>query len=331
MKTFKKLTIGLFAMLVIPVAVYLIFMLLKPAVFARGDVIYLLVVQSIESVILGWGMSFGMISGNFDLSIAAEVSLGTIVAALSAHKFGIPGLVFGAVATTMVIGLIKSLILRIIKTNAMIISIAYALILGAIGYMITTGKSLVITSEQTVLARAPWNIIVLVAMGAVMYFLHRFSRFGAHCRAVGGNAKLAASAGIDKYKTYSKSFLVASAFAGVSAIISLSRGAGASAATGLQTLTPIFSAMIGVFIGLMINRWVNVVFGIISGIMTMNIIGYGLLALGVEPDIKNTITGIFLISLMLIMAIREKRAAEHTRRELFNAQKAQRAALEEQH
>ena len=306
----KRFAQGVFAALIIPGAVYLIFALLRPDVFWRADVVYLLFIQSIESIILGWGMSFGMISGNMDLSVAAETILGTIVAAIAAKSFGIPGLVVGALATTMVVGWLKSLVLRVIRTNSLVISIAYCLLLGALGAVVAQNKSLVITSAQTILGKAP------------MFYLHKYSVFGSNCRAVGGDAQLAKNAGIDKYKVYGKGFLVASFYAGFSAIISLSRGAGTAAATGLQSMTPIFSAMIGVFLGLMLTRWVNIVFGVISGILTMNIIGYGLLALSVEPDIKNTITGAFLLTIMTIMAVRERKAMEKVKRDLFNMQRA---------
>ena len=58
-----------------------------------------------------------------------------------------------------------------------------------------------------------------------------------------------------------------------------------------------------------------------SGSLTMNIIGYGLLALSVEPDIKNTITGAFLLTIMTIMAVRERKAMEKVKRDLFNMQR----------
>lgn len=314
----KRFAQGVFAALIIPGAVYLIFALLRPDVFWRADVVYLLFIQSIESIILGWGMSFGMISGNVDMSVAAETILGTIVAAIAAKSFGVPGLVVGALATTMVVGWLKSLVLRVIRTNSLVISIAYCLLLGALGAVVAQNKSLVITSAQTILGKAPWNILIAVGLGALMY---KYSVFGSNCRAVGGDTQLAKNAGIDKYKVYGKGFLVASFYAGFSAIISLSRGAGTAAATGLQSMTPIFSAMIGVFLGLMLTRWVNIVFGVISGILTMNIIGYGLLALSVEPDIKNTITGAFLLTIMTIMAVRERKAMEKVKRDLFNMQR----------
>lgn len=167
------------------------FALLRPDVFWRADVVYLLFIQSIESIILGWGMSFGMISGNMDLSVAAETILGTIVAAIAAKSFGIPGLVVGALATTMVVGWLKSLVLRVIRTNSLVISIAYCLLLGALGAVVAQNKSLVITSAQTILGKAPWNILIAVGLGALMFYLHKYSVFGSNCRAVGGDAQLA--------------------------------------------------------------------------------------------------------------------------------------------
>mgnify|MGYP000836078299 CR=1 FL=1 len=48
----KRFAQGVFAALIIPGAVYLIFALLRPDVFWRADVVYLLFIQSIESIIL---------------------------------------------------------------------------------------------------------------------------------------------------------------------------------------------------------------------------------------------------------------------------------------
>lgn len=318
----KKLLAGVFAATVIPLAIYLIFAIVRPQVFLRADVIYLLFIQSIETIIMAWGMSFGMISGNFDMSIAAEVTLGTIVAALAAKTLGVAGIVLGALLSCLIVGFLKSLVLRITKTSSLVISIAYVLILGALGAVLTASKSLIITSQQSILGKAPWNILIFVLMGALMYYLHKYSKFGAHCRAIGGNANLAKNAGIDKFKTYSWGFIIASLYAGVSAVISLSRGAGAAPATGLQALTPIFNAMIGVFLAMMLGRWVNIVLGIISGILAMNILGYGLLSIGMQTDLKNTITGGFLIIVMTVMSVREFKAREKMRRELFDMQRA---------
>lgn len=90
----------------------------------------------------------------------------------------------------MVVGWLKSLVLRVIRTNSLVISIAYCLLLGALGAVVAQNKSLVITSAQTILGKAPWNILIAVGLGALMFYLHKYSVFGSNCRAVGGDRRI---------------------------------------------------------------------------------------------------------------------------------------------
>ena len=177
----------IFATLIIPVVVYLLFLILRPQVFGQTSLIWTLFNQSIANIIMAWGLSFEMTAGNMDMSVGAEMILGSLVGCMFAKFLGIPGIILGALLVAFIIGSIKSVLSALINMKTLIISIAYTLILGSLGYQIVKGESVVIPSNYTTLGKFPYTLIILLAAGAVMYILNRYSVFGAHCRALGGN------------------------------------------------------------------------------------------------------------------------------------------------
>lgn len=306
----KKIGIFLF----IPGIMYLVFVLFSPSVFGKLDTLTMLIEQSMVTCVIAWGMSFDMTAGNIDFSLGAEVIMGTLIGAMFAKQLGIAGIVGGALLTAAVCSLVKIAVISITKKPSMVISIAFTTIIGSMGAIITFGQSMVITSDQTVLGKNPCLTLIFLFMGAVMYFLQRYSVFGAHCRALGGNTQLAENAGIKRVNILGISIAIASVYCAVAAVLSLSIGAGATASTGLNSINTVFAAMIGVFIAEVLEQYINIVFGIFAGVLTMNIIGMGLMVMQIPTNLKDTFTGVFLLVLMGAANYKERRSAETMRR-----------------
>ncbi len=298
------------AIFIIPCVVYLIFLALRPGVFGQFSLVWTLFNQSIASILLAWGMGFEVTAGNIDLSVGAEMILGSLVGCMFAKTMGIAGIIIGALLVAVVVGGIKSLLCALINMKTLILSIAYTLILGSIGYLVVSGESVILESEITILGKFPYTLIILVLAGVGYYILDRYSIFGAHCRALGGGVKLATTAGIKKKIIDTKSIFICSLYTALSAIIYLSRGAGSAAQPGLASLSVVFSAMTGVFIGLILVRYINMTIGTVVGVITMNIITIGLIALDMPSSMKDTVNGGFLLLLMIISELMEKRRDE---------------------
>lgn len=325
MKKCKKSIMSLFMFTLIPGVVYLLFWGLRPAAFGKFSMLTMLVTQSFINCIIAWGLSFSMTAGNLDLSIGAQISLSTIVGCLLSQKIGMVGLVLGCVGTSLLVGVIKMLLMRVIRMSSMVISIAYALILASIGGVIGGSEVLVINTAHTVLGRFPANLLIFLAMGGLMYYLQRYSVYGARARAVGGNQVLAESAGISTLHTQSVAIMLAALYGGVAALLSLSYGTGTSIENGLDTISTAFQAMLGVFVAGFISKHVNIVFGIFSGILSLNILQTGLVAINFDTNLKNTVTGLFLIALMSVTQLRSAANAEKMRREVSQASKTKQA------
>ena len=311
-KTFFK-SLGI--LLVIPLVVYLIFSVLRPSVFLTFNTVYSVCLQSCIVCILAWGISFSQTAGIVDFSVAAERILGSVLGVILSRSMGIWGLILGCMLIAVIFGIIKGILNSMIKMSSMVISVAYVYIIGAIGAVVQGQNSMILMSDVCVLGKSPAIWIILAVCGVIIYLLHRYSVFGANCRALGGSNKIAAEAGVSKAWTEGKAILIASIFAGISGIVATSYGAGTAAQTGLTSMSIIFPAIIGFNIGRLIEKYVNITFGCVSGVVTMNILATGLTALGIPSQLKDTVTGAFLLFLMILSAALERKRAEDLRRQ----------------
>lgn len=315
-----------FFFLVVPGAVYLFFSILRPQVFLSWDSLYTIALSSCTSIILAWGISFSLTAGIVDFSVASERVLGAVVGVILSRTMGIWGLIIGSLVTAVIFGIIKASLNASIKVSSMVISVAYCYIIGSIGALVQGNNSMILTSDMCVLGKSPAIWIIFAACGVVIYVLQRFSVFGAHCRALGGNGKISAEAGISKGKTEGLAIFVASIFAGISGILATSYGAGTVAQTGLASMSIVFPAIIGFNIGAMLTKYINITFGCISGVLTMNILATGLVSLNIPSQLKDTATGLFLIFLLCLTTIMERRHAEALRRQASSMAEAKGAA-----
>lgn len=318
MKKAKDFLKQIFFFLVVPGAVYLIFTILRPKVFLSWDSLYTIALSSCISIILAWGISFSLTAGIVDFSVASERVLGAVIGVILSRTMGIWGLIVGSLATAIVFGIIKAVLNACIKVSSMVISVAYCYIIGSIGAQVQGNNSMILTSDMCILGKSPAIWIIFAVCGVVIYVLQRYSVFGAHCRALGGNGKISAESGISKGKTEGLAIFVASIFAGVSGVLATSYGAGTVAQTGLASMSIVFPAIIGFNIGAMLTKYINITFGCISGVLTMNILATGLVSLNIPSQLKDTATGLFLIFLLCLTTIMERRHAETLRRQASN-------------
>lgn len=139
--------------------------------------------------------------------------------------------------------------------------------------------------------------------------------FGAQCRALAGNEALALSSGIKKRRVESIATMVCSLYIAASALLTVSRGGGATPQSGLTSMSAVFSAMSGVFIANALGKYLSQPIGIIVGNYTMSLIIYGLVACNLPTQLTTTVNGGFLMIILLFMEIKDKLDSEKQRKE----------------
>ena len=314
-KIIKSSIVKKMIVLIIPLIVYIFFAILRPDAFLQIELPLMLLNQCISGIVLAWGIMFVLMIGNLDFSVVAERILGAILAIGLAEKFGVLGLVLGVLINALVIGFLKAFLLAVINIKDKVISIAYTIILGSLGYLVTSGDTIVIDiGSLGIFNSVGFRMALFLILGVVMYVLHRYSLFGAQCKALAGNESLALSSGINKNKVEGIATIVCSLYIAASGFLTVSRGGGASPQSGLASLSLVFVAVSGVFIALALSKQISMPIGILIGNYTMNMIIYGLIALNLPSQLTTTVNGGFLLLILIIMDLKNKRDAEKERK-----------------
>lgn len=319
MKT-KKTVKALIASFGLPGVVYFFFAIFRPASFLTGfSTIYIILNQAISTALLAWGMGAEMTLGTLDFSVAAEMILYEILATLVYAKFGFWGMILMTIGIAVIFGIIKAFIKDLIAIHSMVLGLGLTYIIGSLGAIIATDRVTNIDTNGNMLSLFPYNFILLIGAGTVMWFLRSKTVYGAHVHAVGGEPMISASAGINERKIDFKASFCGSMYACLAALFSLSRGGGVMPKTGLDSMLTGFSAIMCIFISVSLSKFVNSTVGILVGAVTMNILGMGLISIGLDSEFNNTVTSGFLLALIVVSMVTSKRAAEKTRREVADA------------
>lgn len=143
-----------------------------------------------------------LISGGFDLSVAAVFSITGIVAAKLAPSMGIAPALLLAVLSGAAIGVFNGLAVVYLKVNSIIATLATGIIVGGIALQITGGNLVLVEDESFTqfggstwlgLSAPSWYFGITAALFA--FLLHR-TTFGRWIYAIGGNKEAARLAGI---------------------------------------------------------------------------------------------------------------------------------------
>nr|WP_236681918.1 multiple monosaccharide ABC transporter permease [Bifidobacterium actinocoloniiforme] len=152
--------------------------------------------------------------------------------------------------------------------------------------------------------------IVLVIIGlliGIYWFVLNRTVFGRDIYAVGGNRKAAMLSGIDTRKVDFKIFLNMGLLTGIAAIITLSRLASATAATGQEfEMDAIAACFIG---GAAVAGGVGTIPGAMVGALIMGVLNQGLSIMGADAAIVKTIKGLVVIAAVAYDLISKRKKA----------------------
>lgn len=295
----KKTILNLLKALIIPVAVYLIFLILSFDRFGTFNTFYAILAQSVVPAILGFGVAYSFLSGVLDFTVGSRIIVASVVGALCAQYFGIAGLVIGCIITAVVLGLIVALVDRALKIPSLILTLGLAMIFEIVGYELKLKTDFNYLDKQyTLLGRPYITLIIFIFVAVLFYFLFNRLKITYHLRATGGDPVHAKDIGINLDRSKLLGFAIGSIFLGISAVLSLSYTGTVTALTGLSSAMVLFKPLMGLLIGMVLGVWVNLALGIFIGTLTVNIIFIGLLAAGLPDTFQDVALGFFMLLIM---------------------------------
>jgi ribose transport system permease protein len=289
-----------------------LFLALTTEQFLTPRNILIVLQQSAIVSIVAIGEMLVMLTGAMDVSLAAIMSVGGLVAA-SLMIAGVPPVIavvigVGAGGT---IGLVNGLIVTKIKINAIIATLGMLSILGGLAMMVTQGQTIYgpaldsigfLSSGAVAGVRVP--IIVMFVLYAVFYIVLSRTLFGAQLYAVGSNEKAAWLSGLRVDRIRILAFVLAGMLAGVGGVMQVARQGSATAIMGDEFLFPILTTVI--LAGVSLSGGKGRVWNVLIAAIFLVTITNGMVLLGLSVNAQRVASGVILIAALSLDRLRQR-------------------------
>jgi ribose transport system permease protein len=255
------------------------------------------------------GATILIISGNFDISVGANIGLSSVVMAMLMRNGVFPPL-------AALVGILISIICAsfigaasiLFQAPSFIVSLAAIGVFQGTALFITQGTIQTIYGQFETLGGAKlFNvlpllfIIALVGYG-VIHFILAHTQLGRCVYAIGNNQRAAYLAGIDVNRKKMIFFALNGVFVGIAAMLLLSRVGAAQPSTGTGIeLQAIGSVVIG---GAPMSGGKGNVVGTFCGVLLWGVIGNALNMMRVNAYIQDVIVGLLIIFAVAVSSLR---------------------------
>ncbi|MFB6308266.1 MAG: ABC transporter permease, partial [Haloarculaceae archaeon] len=254
-------------------------------------------------VIMGIGMTYLIIGGEFDLSVGSMYAVGGISFALLITKYNIiaPVALLAVILIGITVGLTNGVIVTKVGVPSLITTIGMLSVLRGIAYYMTPSGSVQVPEPAPGLVdlfggsqvvagleisnQIFWAIGLTVVFGLVL----QKTRFGYHIYATGDDEEAALMAGIDTDRVKLMNFVITAVLAAFAGVVSISYYGSmfGSAGIGFELLI-IAAVVIG---GTNLFGGEGTLFGMFIGAMVIGIIPVVLVLNGLSVEIQEFLTG----------------------------------------
>ena len=297
----------------IPLVLILIAYLIAPEQM-NGATVRALFIQALVSSVIGWGGLLGMKAMSMDLAIGGKYIVSAVIGGNIAMSLGLGN--WGALPICILVGIcvgvIDGCLYRFLHLPSMVVSIAVTLIYEAISNLAPNGKAQM-DLKNMIMMRGPWNIIIPLIAGVIIFLIYNKTAIGSHAKACGLNPKVAISKGIDFYRTKQLCYLIGGAFIGLYAWIQLMRAGVVRGQSNLSSVPLGFDALMCGFIAMALAPIVNEVIGVFIGAFLIKTLQYVLLIFGLDSEYQGIMVGILILTFLAVSG-NVKRFREWVRR-----------------
>lgn len=280
-------------------ALVIVVALAQPNFLAYGNLMNILS-QWAPVAIMGVGMTYVVITGGFDLSVASIYSLSAVVAA-ALGRTQAPIVAFAvALLVGLLAGVLNGAVVTLLKVNPFIATLGSSLVLSGVALVMTGNRPFVVDFPPFAvlgtgrLAGIPYSGMLAIALMVIGGLALAYSAYGHSVYAVGGNAEASRLAGIRVNAVTSSAYAVSGLCAGVAGVITASQLSSAQA-----NLNPnlVFDVLTVVIVG-----GTSLAGG--RGAIWRTAVGVGILAtlqngfnlLDIDPYFQNIIKGAIIIA-----------------------------------
>jgi rhamnose transport system permease protein len=254
-------------------------------------------------ILLALGQMLVIITRGVDLSVASNLALSGMVAALVDRNFpqaGLVSVIVVAVACGAVLGACNGLLVWRLRLPAIVVTLGTLSIYRGVIYLLTDGawvNSHEMSAEFLGFVRARFlgltsiSWIALLAV-ALSWIVLRFTNFGRSFFVAGGNPNAAAAAGVDAGRVQFFAFLASGALAGACGYLWVARFAVAYTDIALGFELQVIAACL--IAGVSIAGGIGTTLGVLIGCLFLGSIKNALPLLGISPFWQMGVSGLII-------------------------------------
>ena len=306
------------------VALFLIIGMVNSS-FLTAESIISVLNNSVVYILLAVGIAFVILTGEIDVSIGATMGLAAAISGTMAQQgqsWGV--MIIYALILGIGVGLFNGMGVAILGIPSLIFTLGTCGILRGVVYLYSGGRTVenfagdfTKFNNSTAFSGITWFFAIAFVTVLAVYFILTYTKRGKYFIAVGDNINGAILVGLPAKWTKVLSYIISGIFAAFAGIIFASKYGQVNivAGTGYE-MSAIAACVIG---GISLTGGLGDVIGAMIGAIIMSSITKILVFLGLSSDYNNTITGIMLITIVVVDALAQRRSIETARRKRLAA------------
>ncbi|MHC4625001.1 MAG: ABC transporter permease [Planctomycetota bacterium] len=280
--------------------------------------------------VIALGMTFVMIAGGFDLSVASTTAVCTVVLVLvmnACSSFGEPAAITAALLVTALVGTglgaINGILIAYVGVNPFVVTLSTMLAFRGLALILTGGGQSLQVADIVLRNRFTWfydtqfplfghnhqisiPIIIFLVLFAVGIYLLKFTRFGHYIYAIGGNEEAAWLAGVNTRRIKASSYALCGFTCAVAAVIFLAMTATAQPEAHMgRELTVIASVIVG---GTPLGGGSGGLVLTLMGLLLLRVIENLLTQFGIGDAYRPVVTGLIIVVVVTIDVLGRRRS-----------------------
>jgi ribose transport system permease protein len=252
--------------------------------------------QNAFTAILAAGMTFVILTAGIDLSVGSIVGLsGMVCASVMAAGGGVTAGVTAGVGTGVAAGMINGVAITALRIPAFVVTLATMLILRGVAYKLTDARTISgLPASFGALSSSLASAGLMFAIFVGAWVLLKWTPFGRHVYAVGGNADAAWLSGVAVTRVRFSVYALSGLTAGIAGVLVASRlNAGYPRAGEFYELDAIAAVVVG---GTSLFGGRGSIWGTLAGAFFIGVLNNGLNLFRVSPYDQLIVKGVVLLA-----------------------------------
>lgn len=263
--------------------------------------------------LMGIAMTFVLISGGLDLSVASVFALGGVVSSLAVTQgWGAALSVLAGLAVGLVVGVVNGLLVVKFNIPALIVTLGTMYMVRGVVLIVTQGVAIFpLTPEFNTLGQGellgiPYVILISVVLAVIAHVVLNYTTYGRAIYAIGGNEETSRLAGINTKFLKGSVYVLTGLAAALSGLIMAGRlnSAQPSVGSGYELLV-IAGVIIG---GTSLFGGAGTILGTAAGTLLTAVISNGIVLMKISAYWQNLIVGAVIILAVGLDQYRRKRS-----------------------